>query len=154
MSSPIVPRSVPTDSRFTSRSALLIIARSPRSPQRSAGDMSTCCAGVCGTTVAEGCAELCDGCSGVSAPAVPFPAYGVCGGIAVCCCCENTGGGGTPGGAGRCCGCCCVWPAPCCEGCTCWDRFPFVGGTNADACCALGLALGEFHAAAAAARLL
>lgn len=50
MSSPIVPRSVPIASRLESGSPLLMSASSPRSPQRSAGDMSTCWAGVCGTT--------------------------------------------------------------------------------------------------------
>lgn len=61
MSSPIVPKSVPTESKLVSRSALLIMARRPRRPHLSAGDMSTCCAGVCGTAVAETCAELWDG---------------------------------------------------------------------------------------------
>lgn len=78
MSSPIVPKSVPTDSRFVSMSALLIIASSPNNPHLSAGDMSTCCAGVCGTAVADGCVELCEGCSAVSPATVPFPTYGVC----------------------------------------------------------------------------
>ena len=61
MSSPIVPKSVPTESRLVSRSALLIIARRPKRPHLSAGDMRTCCAGVWGTAVAETCAELWDG---------------------------------------------------------------------------------------------
>lgn len=50
MSKPMVPRSVPIllNPPSTSELAFLIISSSPRSPHRSAGLMSTCCAGVCG----------------------------------------------------------------------------------------------------------
>ena len=147
MSNPIVPRSVPIDKRFVSRSELLMIARRPRSPHLSAGDISTCCAGVWGTAADGGCADPC-----VVSAAVPFPTYGVCccGGCA-CCCCGwlNELGGGTPGGAPRgVCGCGC--DGGICElggGCA---PFGVVVG-NAELVCALGLAFGEFHAAAASA---
>lgn len=116
ISSPIVPRSVPTllSPWSTSVPAFLIIASSPSRPHRSAALIRICWAGVCGcgfvllgfglleVTSESPCARPLDAYKGGTEGAAAFViAPGVCT-DGCCSCVYEVASGGTPGGAFGC----------------------------------------------------